>query len=104
MQESFTTGMPDLTNVQNNSTMQQSSYVPSSSICLANTQVPIMQNIVTDPSIVATQRATNSGVHQQQVLQQLRNAQKAQSNVQTRNAQQQQYHIQQQVAVSFAPL
>lgn len=64
MQESFMIGMPDLMNVQNNSTMQQSSYVPSSSIRLANTQVPIMQNIVTDPLIVVTQRATNSGVHQ----------------------------------------
>lgn len=97
MQESFTTGMPDITNVQNNSTMQQSSYIPLSSIYFPNT-------IVTNPVIMATQRTTDSGLHRQQLLQQLSNIQKVQSNVQTSNVQQQQFHIRQQIAAPSAPL
>lgn len=53
---------------------------------------------------MVTQSATDSGLHQQQMLQQLSNTQKVQSNVQTNNAQQHQYRIRQQVAVPSAPL
>lgn len=60
MQEHFTAEMPNITDVQTNPMMQQSSYVHSSLVHATNTHSQMTQSLLTWPSIMATKRA-NSG-------------------------------------------
>lgn len=102
MQENFTTGMPNITDVQTNPRIQQSSYVHSSLVHAINTHSQMTQSLSIGPSIMAT-KGTNSGTQPQQTLQQFKNEQQAPLNMQTCNAQKQ-YYTKKHTIVPYVPL